>query len=87
MQNDLEYGKLSEMCGINGYFSWNRKKSRLRRQKCGEGNSPIISKGGGERIQLLVRIYSPDTFSMLIFAFNYSSSCSMSPTIIVINQD
>ena len=33
MQNDLKYGKLSEMCGINGYFAGNnRKKSRLRRQ-------------------------------------------------------
>ena len=34
MQNDLKYGKLSEMCGINGYFAGNnRKKSRLRRKK------------------------------------------------------
>ena len=26
MQNDLKYGKLSEMCGINGYFAENHRK-------------------------------------------------------------
>ena len=39
MQNDLKYGKLSEMCGINGYFAGNNRK-----------NSHIIFKGGGEKI-------------------------------------
>ena len=63
MQNYLKYGKLSEMCGINGYFAGNiRKKSRLRRQ----GNSHIIFKERGKRIQLLVRIYSPVTASFTL---------------------
>ena len=26
MQYDLEYGKLNEMCGINGYFVGNNQK-------------------------------------------------------------
>jgi len=34
MQNDLKYGKLSEIFGINVYFMGKtRKKSRLRRKK------------------------------------------------------
>ena len=34
MENDLKYGKLSEICGINGYFMGKtRKKSRLQHQK------------------------------------------------------
>ena len=46
MQNDLKYGKLSKMCGINGYFAGNnRKKLHLRR----EGNSHNIFRGGGEQ--------------------------------------
>ena len=37
MQNDLKYGKLSEMCGINGYFAGNnRKKSRQKFSPAGK---------------------------------------------------
>ena len=50
MQNDLKYGELSEICGLNGYFMGkNRKKSRLQRQTLfpyREGNSHILLRGG-----------------------------------------
>ena len=64
MQNDLKYGKISEICGINGYFEGKKlkkiapaapKKFPLRGSKFTH-----IFKGGGKRIQLLVRIYSPE---------------------------
>ena len=61
MQNDFKYGKLSEICGINGYFMGkNRKKSRLRRKNFFPVGKEIHTyyKGGGG-IQPLVRIYSP----------------------------
>ena len=53
MQNDLKYGKISEICGINGYFAGKKvKKLRMRRQKnfpCRERNSHIFLRGrGGE---------------------------------------
>ena len=51
MQNDLKYGKLSEICGINGYFMGrNRQKIAPAAPKifpCGEGNSHILLRGGG----------------------------------------
>ena len=53
MQNDLKYGKLSEMCGINGYFAENHRK------KIGAKEIHNEFLRGGKRIQLLVRIYSP----------------------------
>ena len=64
MQNDLKYGKISELCGINGYFAGkNRQKIAPAATKifpCGKRNSQIFFRGGGGgRIQLLVRIYSP----------------------------
>ena len=46
MQNDLKYGRLSEMCGINGYFAGNNRKKSPRIFPCGERNSHIIFKGG-----------------------------------------
>ena len=67
MPNYLKYGKISELCGTNGYFAG--KKTRVKNAPaapnifpCGEGNSHIFLWGGrgeGERIQFLVRIYSP----------------------------
>ena len=55
MQNELKYGKISELCDINGYFVGGEKKKNCA---CGEKNSNIFY-GGGKRIQLLVRIYYP----------------------------
>ena len=43
MQNDLKYGKLSEMGGINGYFAGNNRKKIAPAPKI----SHIIFKGGG----------------------------------------
>ena len=47
MQNDLKYGELSEMCGINGYFAGAPKT--LRRQKFSSAGKEIHTsfKGGG----------------------------------------
>ena len=52
MQNDLKYGKLSEIFGINVYFMGKtRKKSRLRRKKR-EFTHIIKGEGGGEEFNL-----------------------------------
>ena len=63
MQNDLKYGKIREICGINGYFSGKKLKkiapAAPKIFSCGEENSHIFLR---ERIQLLVRIYSPVQF-------------------------
>jgi len=64
MQNDLKYGKISEICGINGYFAG---KILKKIAPAAPKNFPLrgrkfthILRGGGERIQLLVRIHSPE---------------------------
>ena len=56
MQNDLKYGKISEICGINGYFAG---KILKKIAPAAPKNFPLwgrksthIFKGGGKRIQL-----------------------------------
>ena len=51
MQNDLKYAKISELCGINGYFA--KKNS-----PAGKQIHTVLWRGEGT-IKLLVRIYSP----------------------------
>ena len=59
MQNDLKYGKLSEICGINGYFMGkNRKKSHLRRQKFSPAGKEIRTYYLWN-LQIKVRDHSP----------------------------
>ena len=69
MQNYLKYGKISEICGINGYFAG--EKLHPRRQKnfpCGEGNSHIFLRGGEKNSTLSknilpcrLSVVNPDT--------------------------
>ena len=58
MQNYLKYGKISEICDINGYFAGKKNEKNCA---CGaqKGNSHKFLKWG-KRIQLLVRTYYPD---------------------------
>ena len=52
MQIDLKYGKISEICGINGYFAGKiLKKIAPAAPKKGRKFTQIF-KGGGKRIQL-----------------------------------
>ena len=53
MQNDLKYGKICELCGINGYFAEKRREkiasaaSKISPAGCGERKFTHIFIGGG----------------------------------------
>ena len=59
MQNDLKYGKLSEICGINGYRGKTEKKSR--RQNFPQRGRKCIHffKGGGRKNSTLSKTILP----------------------------
>ena len=47
MQNDLKYGKISSLCGINGYFAGKKLKNISPAEKdifMGGGKNPTFSK-------------------------------------------
>ena len=49
MQNDLKYGKISELCGINGYFAGkNREKKCACGSEKGSKFTHIFMAGGKE---------------------------------------
>ena len=49
MQNDLKYGKISQLFGINGYSAGKKLKNIAPKIfPCREGNSHMFLWGGGE---------------------------------------
>ena len=63
MQNDLKYGKISEICGINGYFAG---KILKKIAPAAPKNFPLrgrkfthIFKGGGEKNSTLSKNILP----------------------------